>query len=169
MKIVNCRNSKLVQTNKGFTLVEMLVGSAVFALIAIAVFQTYSSFINLVAAGKYKIMAADIMNEQFELIRNLSYKDVGIQNSIPNGVLSSTTVVTRNNITFEIIRTIRNIDDPFDGTIGGSPNDLSPSDSKLVQVDIECPTCKNFVPVSATTRVAPKNLETASNNGALFI
>ena len=59
----------------------MLVGSAVFAIIAVTVFQTYSTFINLVALGKYKIMAADIIDEQFELVRNLKYSDVGIKNS----------------------------------------------------------------------------------------
>ncbi len=153
----------------GFTLAEMLVGSAVFAIIAVAVFQTYSTFINLVAMGKYKIMAADIINEQFELIRNLKYADVGIKNSIPNGVLDQNVTIVRSGSSFDVTRTIRNIDDPFDGLIGGIPNDLSPSDYKLVQIEVSCSNCKNFTPISTVGQVAPKNLESASSNGALFI
>lgn len=165
-------NSKFNSSNgfgAGFTLAEMVVGSAVFAIIAVTVFQTYSTFINLVALGKYKILATDIVNEQFELVRNLKYADVGIIGSIPSGVLSTTTNVVKNGFTFTISRTIRNIDDPFDGQIGSTTNDLSPSDYKMVQIDVECSACKNFQPISVTGRVAPKNLETASNNGALFI
>jgi hypothetical protein len=64
---------------------------------------------------------------------------------------------------------VRNIDDPFDGTIGGTPSDTSPQDYKSIEVDLACSNCKNFTPVKITTTVAPKNLETASTNGALFV
>jgi hypothetical protein len=34
---------------------------------------------------------------------------------------------------------------------------------------VTCANCRKFVPMVVTTRVAPKNLETASTNGALFV
>jgi hypothetical protein len=64
---------------------------------------------------------------------------------------------------------VRSIDDPFDGTIGGSPNDTSPADYKLVEMEIICLSLNNFTPVIVTTTSAPKKLETASTNGALFV
>lgn len=157
------------QNQKGFTLVEIIIASALFAMIGVGVYQAYASLIALVSAARVKIVATDLLNEQFELIRNLSYDKVGIQGGIPSGVLTATSTYPRDNATFTITRVIRNIDDTFDGVIGGSPNDLSPADYKMVDLEISCATCKNFQPMSVVTRVAPKNLETASTNGALFI
>lgn len=154
---------------QGFSLVELLVGAAVFAVIAIGIYQAYSSLVSLVEASRTKITATDLINEQFELIRNLPYADVGLVNGIPAGALLPTETLTRGERIFELTRTIRNIDDPFDGVIGGAPNDLSPADYKLVELELDCPNCKNFVPLSVVSRVAPKNLESASTNGALFI
>lgn len=154
---------------RGFSLVELIIGSAVFALIAVSVYQSYTSLISLVSAARVKITATDLVNEQFELIRNLTYSQVGISGGIPSGVLSATETFQRDNGTFELTRTIRNIDDAFDGTIGGAPNDLSPADYKLVELTLTCSNCKNFPEFSVVGRVAPKNLETASTNGALFV
>ncbi|OHA89025.1 MAG: hypothetical protein A2741_02505 [Candidatus Zambryskibacteria bacterium RIFCSPHIGHO2_01_FULL_43_27] len=153
----------------GFSLVELIIGSAVFALIAVSVYQSYTSLISLVSAARVKVTATDLVNEQFELIRNLSYSQVGISGGLPSGVLAQSETFVRDNGTFELTRTIRNIDDLFDGTIGGTPNDLSPADYKLVELSLSCPNCKNFPEFSVVGRVAPKNLETASTNGALFV
>ncbi len=40
---------------------------------------------------------------------------------------------------------------------------------KLVEVDVECPTCKDFQPVILTGQVSPANLQSASNGGAVVI
>lgn len=156
-------------SSRGFSLVELIVGSAVFALIAISVYQGYASLTSLVSLSRIKITATDLLNEQFELVRNLPYVDVGLKGGIPVGVLDPTQTFIRDTGTYTITRIVRNVDDPFDGTIGGSPNDLSPADYKLVEITVDCPQCKNFEPMSVTGRVTPKNLETATTNGALFI
>lgn len=155
--------------SQGFSLVELIIGSALFALIALSVYQGYVSLTTLVSLSRVKITATDLINEQFELVRNLPYDQVGLLGGIPPGVLLPTETFVRDTRTFTLTRTIRNIDDPFDGLIGGSPNDLSPADYKLVELTLECTGCKNFETLSATTRVSPRNLETASTNGALFI
>jgi len=149
--------------------VELIVGAALFSIISVIVYQSYTSLILLVSASRTKITATDLLNEQFELVRNLPFDKVGILNGIPNGVLTATSTFVRDNGTFVITRAIRNIDDLFDGIIGGVPNDLSPADYKLVDLTVTCAQCKNFQPMTVVTRVSPKNLETASTNGALFI
>ncbi len=155
--------------SRGFSLVELIIGSALFGLIALSVYQGYVSLTTLVSLSRVKITATDLINEQFEIVRNLPYDQVGVQGGIPPGVLLSTETFVRDTGTFILTRTIRNIDDPFDGLIGGAPNDLSPADYKLVELSLDCPGCKNFETLSVTTRVSPRNLETASTNGALFI
>lgn len=155
--------------NKAFTLVETLVGVAVFLVIATASYQAYVSLFTLINQNQYKILALNLANEQFEIIRNLAYSDVGIQGGLPSGKIPHEQTLVRGGVTFVVTTTIRNVDLPFDGTIGGSPNDLSPADNKLAELEVDCPTCASFTPIFLTTTVAPKALETLSTNGALFI
>jgi len=54
-------------------------------------------------------------------------------------------VLIRDNTSFNVETIIRNIDDPFDGTIGGDPNDTSPSDYKLAEIEMQA----NIVYVSS--------------------
>jgi prepilin-type N-terminal cleavage/methylation domain-containing protein len=160
---------KSKQQNKGFTLIETLVGVAVFVVISTSIYQAYVSLFNFISLNQYKIVALNLVNEQFEIIRNLSYSNVGIPGSIPSGTIPQTQNINRSGIDFVVRTTIRNIDQPYDGTIGGNPNDLSPADNKLVEVEVSCAACINFLPLTLTTTIAPKNLETASTNGALQV
>lgn len=157
------------KSKSGFSLVEVIVATAVFAVVAMSVYQGFISITSLVSASRDKVVAIDLINSEFELIRNLSFADVGLVSGIPKGVLVATSTVIKDSRKFDITRVIRNIDDPFDGTIGGSPNDLSPADYKMVQITVSCGSCKNPINLSAVSNVSPKNLETASTNGALFI
>lgn len=155
--------------SRGFTLVETIVGVAVFVIVANASYQAYISLFKIINQNQYKIAALNLANEQFEIIRNLPYSDVGVPGSIPNGKIPHTQTLVRSNISFTVTTTIRNIDQPFDGQIGSTTNDLSPADNKVVEVEVACATCGSFTSVTLTTNVAPKNLETASTNGALVI
>jgi len=150
-------------------LVEVVVASAIFATVAISIYQSFISITSLISASRDKVSAIDLINSEFELIRNLTYGDVGLQGGIPNGVLLATSTVVKDGREFDITRVIRNIDDSFDGIIGSLPNDLSPADYKMVQISISCNSCKNPLDFSAVSNISPKNLETASTNGALFI
>ncbi len=154
---------------KGFTLIEVLVGIAVFLIISTAAYEAYMGLFSLINANQYKIMALNLANERFEVIKNLSYADVGEVSGIPNGKVPHTETFVRGGITFNATTTIRNVDLTFDGTIGGTPNDLSPADNKLVEVEVDCPSCKDFTPIILSTNIAPKNLETLTTNGALFV
>ena len=99
----------------------------------------------------------------------MPYAQVGEIGGIPNGLIQSVQSVTDAGITFISTTTVRNVDDTFDGTIGGAPNDLSPADYKLVQLDMNCSVCALSQPLAFIATVAPKSLETSSGNGALFV
>ena len=158
-----------VYYQKGVTLVESLVGVAVFMIIAASVYQAYSVTMSAIRNSRVKIAATALANEEFEIARNLSYADVGIVGGFPSGKIPRTQTLVRDGAEFTVETVVRNIDDPFDGTIGGSPNDLSPADYKLIEIEISCALCRNFLPLQFTTFVAPRALETASTNGALFV
>ena len=158
-----------IHLQKGFTLVESLVGVAVFMIVVVSVYQAYTATMDAVRVSRLKVTATALANEQFEIIRNLRYEDVGVVDSIPNGKVPHIQNLVRNNTEFVVETTIRNIDDPFDGTIGGLPNDLSPADYRLAELEISCPSCRNFPPLRLTTYVGPQALEAASTNGSLFV
>jgi hypothetical protein len=162
-------NMKQLRNQQGVTFLETLFGIALFLIIAVAVYQSYLAILNSYQVAQIKLLSAQIANEEIELAHNMSFDQVGIIGGIPNGILASSTVVTRGNINFTVDRFIRNIDDPFDGTFGGSPNDTAPADYKLFQVEIRCTACLFQNTFTTTARIAPKNLESDSNNGALFI
>jgi prepilin-type N-terminal cleavage/methylation domain-containing protein len=165
------RTPKFGVTSKrgGFTLVETLVGSAIFLLVALSAYKAFGVLMDAVTASRAKLVATTLANEKFEIIRNLPFQDIGIQGGLPSGKLIKTETTIRDNFSFNIETTIRNIDDVFDGTIGGNPADTSPADYKLADLSITCSNCKIFSPLKFTTIVAPHALETASTNGALFI
>ena len=166
----NCRTYNYSHHSAGgFSLVELVIGVFLFAVLGAGIYQGYAQVADIARLSRLKVTASALANEQFEIVRNLPYADVGISGSIPSGVLTADKTLVRDNVSFDVLTTVRNIDDPFDGTIGGNPNDLSPADYKLVEVVITCPTCKQFSAMSFSTNVAPKDLESASTNGALFI
>lgn len=153
----------------GFTLVEALVSVFVFLVVAGGIMQAYYVLTNSAKTSRLKVSATFIANEQIEVARNLPYADVGVVGGIPSGLLDPDITIQKDAATFNVKITVRNKDDSFDGTLGGTPNDFSPADYKLVEVSVYCTTCKSFSPVTLVTIVAPKNLETTSNNGALFV
>ena len=160
----------ILNSKKGFTLIETLVGMAIFVLFAVGIYSGIQFVFKVVYQSRLRILETAILNEQVEIIRNLSFFDVGIIEGSPAGILERNVTTTRNNIDFLITRTIRNIDDEYDGTIGGSPNDLAPADYKLVEIEIICTgTCVQRRSLSAVTHIAPKLLEGDPTHGALFI
>lgn len=160
-------NNKL---NKlGFTLVEVLVATAIFLIFAVGIYSSISLVFKIVYQSRVRILETALLSEELETVRNLPYDSIGILNGIPVGLLAHTKTVVRNGISFNLITSVRNIDDSFDGTLGGTPNDTAPADYKLVEISAICQSCSQYVPVIINTIIAPKNLEGASKNGALFI
>ena len=153
---------------KGFGLLEVMIAVAIFVVFAVGIYSGIQYVFKVVYQSRLRILESSILNEQIEIIRNLSFYDVGIINGSPAGVLTKTETIRRNDIDFLITRTIRNIDDPFDGTIDGEPKDLVPADYKMVQIDVICSHCSQQEPLSVITYVSPKLLEGDPTHGALF-
>jgi prepilin-type N-terminal cleavage/methylation domain-containing protein len=155
--------------NAGYTLPEVIVAVFIFAMISLGIYEGYATALNAVTFSRLKTEGTLIANEQVEFVRSLPYDDVGIVSGLPSGVIPFSREFFRGNATFTVESTVRNVDDPFDGVIGGTPNDLSPADYKLVEFVVSCSACQNFPPLTFTTTAAPKNLENTAGNGALFV
>lgn len=159
-----------MKKRSGLSLIETIVGMAIFVIIASGIYSSYAQVTKLNKITRLKIAATALANEYMEIARNLPYASVGVVGGVPNGILAANTAVTKDNTNFNIAYSIRNVDDEFDGTIAGSPQDSSPADYKQVTVTVSCTSCQiNFSPVTISSHVAPRNLEIATNNGALII
>lgn len=155
--------------SKGFTLIEVLVAVAIFFIFAMGVYSTINIIFKIVYQSRMKILETALLNEKMEVIRNMKFEDVGTEGGLPSGDWPASTTTIRNGVTFVLTTTIRNVDDAFDGTMGGTPDDASPADYKLVEMTAVCTNCAQQIPVVMSTKVAPKQLEGASENGALFV
>jgi prepilin-type N-terminal cleavage/methylation domain-containing protein len=151
------------------TLIEMLVALGLMAIIFGGAFLSYSSILDTLTNSELRTAAVAVLNRETEIVRNLPYEDIGISGSFPTGILQHQKTVMWKNVDFLVITTVRNVDDPFDGTLGGTPNDTAPADYKMVELEVSCLRCQHFVPIALTTNVAPKNLESTGNSGSLFI
>ncbi len=160
---------KYSHTKNGLTLIETLITAFLLMIITIGIFGTFRQILLVMESIRTRALATALANERIEIIRNIPYGSVGTVGGIPSGVVNPEEDIVRNNFTFRVQTYIRNIDQDFDGTIGGSPNDLSPADNKLVEIRILCDQCQKYRTLAFTAMVAPKNVESASTNGSLFI
>lgn len=153
----------------GSSLIDVIVSLAIIAILFAGIYLVYFSLIDSISNVEARRGATSALNARLEIIRNLAYENVGTVGGIPAGVLPQNETVSMGDFSFVITTTVRNIDDPFDGTLGGSPNDTAPADYKQVTLEISCPTCARFAPFTMTTTAAPKNLENTAVTGSLFL
>ena len=125
---------------KGFTLIETIVGAAVFLVVAVTVYGAYTSIFQLANLNQARVLATNLVDEQFEIIHNMPYLDVGIVGGDPNGVLPATTTVIRGGIEFNV---------------GYFVWKSSLLDNKSVQISVSCPSCKNFNPINIVGQITP--------------
>lgn len=154
---------------KGFGLIETIISVSIFLLVAVSIYGGFTQILKVLSVLKTKTLVANIANEQIEIVRNLPYTNVGIVDGLPVGSIPRVQKIIRDGISFEITTSIQDVDDPFDGQIGGNPNDTSPADYKIVEFTLRCENCNYPEEIKYVTRVSPQSLETQGNNGALFV
>ena len=156
------------RTQDGFTLVELMVSVALFVMIFFSIWATMNFGFQVIRGSQARVEATTIANEYLELVRNLSYDDIGTVGGIPAGTLTADQVLPRNGINFTVNTDVVYVDDVFDGV---SPADTISTDYKRVRVAISWigSTGATSTPVLAITDVVPKGLEGAGTGGTLRI
>ena len=156
----------------GFTLIDTMIGIGLFSIISFGIYGVYANILNSIVRNQWRTIAVSVLQNQIETIRGMKFEDVGIVGGYPAGKIASSTLVFQSGIPFVLTSTVRSVDDPFDRTATSTPPDTSPADYKIVELTATCriDTCFMFKPITITTTVAPNTgLETASNNGSIFI
>ena len=151
---------------KGFTLIEALVGIAVFGIIATAFYFSINVVIDASEINRRNTVATNLAIEKLELLRHLPYADLGTVNGNPPGNLPAQQIKTVAGIEYEVKTYISYIDDPYDGIF---PDDTYSADYKRARVEVcwsglSCPRPAILISdFSATT------IETGAGTGVMQI
>ncbi len=164
--MTNTKRSRLLT---GFSLIDLVISLGIITLLFGGIFLVYFSIVDSTKNNSIRTEALFLLEQQAEIVRNIPYDQVGTVGGIPSGIIPQSQTITVGDMSFLVNTTVRNIDDPFDGTLGGTPNDTAPADYKFVDLRAQCIQCSRPVSYEMTTTVAPANLESASTNGSLFI
>lgn len=151
--------------NKGFTLIEILVGTSILVIVIIGLYGLFQLGIKATAQSKARITATSLANQKIETAKNLPYNKVGTIGGIPSGDIIETETITRNNIEYTVKTTVGYVDDPADGL---TPSDSVPNDYKRVKVKVSWPSFLSGELILITD-IAPKGLETTEGGGNLLI
>lgn len=158
----------LRKIQRGQILVTILVSIAIFAILSHVVFSLIFYSYRLNTLNRSRITGRHLAQEKIELIRNLSYDDIGTQGGIPNGPIPQIESIIRNEIEFEVRTTIVYIDDEFDDT---APTDLLPTDYKRARVEVSWDSISSSrqSPIVLMSDIAPKGVESIEGGGTLSI
>ncbi len=155
-----------------FTLIEALVLLFIFSLITITFYQVISVGTRYIIFSKNRLAAIALANERMEIARNLKYDDVGILGGACAGNIPQDEDVAENGRNYHVHTLATYVDDSFDGTLGGSPNDTAYKDYKIVKITVSWggDSNVNAGSVYLLSRFVPPGLEAAtSGDGILSI
>jgi len=151
---------------KGFTLIDVLIGTALLVIIMVGIFGPFQLLFKVLSQSQGKIVALSLANEQIEIIRNLPYQDIGTQGGIPAGQIPQSRDEEINNRLYTITTDITYIDDPFDDT---APEDESAADYKKGRVEVSWSEHNLDKSVVLIANFSPPNLESEVGGGTLSI
>ncbi len=156
--------------NLSFSLIEVLIGILFIAVLGYLIYMGFINFLRFSTSIRMQLQILNALENEMEIIKNLKYEDIGIIDGYPRGKLQAKKIIDYGNYKLEIRTYVRNIDDPFDGTVTSTPKDTAPADYKLVELEADCLNCYPKIKTQRlTTIIAPKTLEATTNNGSLFI
>lgn len=158
--------SNLKSQNKGFSLIETLVGTALILVVFVGIFGVFQLAIKIVNKSKAKVGALALANERIEFIRNLPYNSVGTLGGIPPGNIPQTENISLNDINYTRRTIIQYIDDPKDGLDAIDENSIT-TDYKVAKVEVTWQANYVITPVFLTTNIVSKGIETTVGGGTL--
>lgn len=153
-------------TQRGFSLVEALVGLAIVSLLVFAIYGLLVGTLGIINDDQNRTVALGIARKRLELVKNLPYDNVGTAGGVPSGTIEQTATEILNNVTYTITTNIQYVDDEFDGL---APTDTLNTDYKKVRVRVTWNQGETDNPVVLVTNIVPTTIESTNTGGTLWI
>ncbi len=141
------------KVEKSFTLIDVIVGTALMLIIFLGIFGAYQLGLKVVSISQVKITATSLANQKLEEARNLPYRKVGIEGVDEEGAIKSTEYYPSDTEEYTIVSSV---DCVLDGADGLTPEDNCPCDYKKITVTVTSPV-QFGGEVTLSTVIAPKN------------
>lgn len=163
------RQKRKQTVTSGFTLIEGLVVLFIASVVIVTFLNVFSQGSAWLLESEKKTTAVAIANEKMEMLRNLAYANVGVSGGIPDGVVAGEEFLTKAGTQYRIVTDIRYIDDPYDGTFGGSPNDTLNVDQKRATMRVLWGDEDETQRASLSAIFVPPGIESLSGAGTISI
>lgn len=155
--------SETAKIQKGFTLVEIIVSLAIFALLASSAYGLYATIIKSITYYRSQTTVSALANQYLEVARNLAYSQIGTLNGNPNGPLpdiASPLDLTFNDVNYQVYYVVSALHDPADTNVGVQDY----KQIKLYVKNLSTGTTNSFV-----TTIAPISLASMGTGGVLSV
>ncbi len=153
---------------RGVSLMDVLVGSAIFAVVFTALFGILRTSVAVSGLAKVKAAATAIASSHIEYIRSLSYNEIGTVGGIPSGAIDQATTTTQAGLTFSLRTFIVYADDPADGTGASDGNGIT-TDYKRVKVTVSYTVDAITREVTLFTNIVPNGIESTVGGGTIRV
>ncbi|MBC8465117.1 MAG: carboxypeptidase regulatory-like domain-containing protein [Parcubacteria group bacterium] len=160
------RKNGVMNVSRGFSLIDIVVGAALFLVVFLSLAGVFRISIGVVAHSKARVGALAVAQERIESIRSLSYDDIGTQGGIPNGSLLQEDTVVLNGIEYHRRTLVQYVDSDRDG-LGEADANTIPTDYKVVKVEVTWDVGGVEKSVSSVTHAMPPGIETNQGGGTL--
>ena len=143
---------------RGAGMVEVVVGSALIALIFTGLFGVLQLGTRLATDNKLRTGAVALALERMEYIRSLDYDSIGTVGGDPSGALVVNESIAINGVTYNRRTYIVYVDDAADG-LGGSDSNSITDDYKRVKVEVSWDGQATAREVALVTDITPVGVE----------
>ena len=165
-------NMRVPRTQQsGFSFIEIIVVSALSALIFGALFSSFQFTLELISDSRAKLSALSVANDRMEYFRSLPYDDVGTISGIPAGTIPQNSTTTLNGIEFAERVLVDFVDDLADGqdTATTSDSNAIPADYKRIKVEYTWNIGNGTSSISLISNIVPRSIETTAGGGTARI
>ena len=156
------------EKHKGLSLVDVVVASALLVIVFLGIAGAFKAILELTFHNKTKLSALALVNEEMELIRNMSYDSIGTVAGIPSGSILQTETVSLNGLDYTRRVLAQYVDAPEDGT-GVADTNTIVTDYKRVKVEVSWTRKGKTKKVSLVSSFVPKGMETTAGGGTLIV
>ena len=162
---------KVKTKNNGFSLVEVIVVSAILVLVFGGLFVSFDYSLKLINISRAKLTAISIANSRMEYFRSLPYDRVGVLSGFPAGTIAQNGTTTLNNIQFSERVRVDYFDDPGDGQVTATTTDSNNISTDYKRVRLEYSWEINGIPgeIFMVSNIIPRSIETNVGGGTVRI
>jgi hypothetical protein len=153
---------------RGFSLVDVIVGTALMLILFLALFGILRASLVLSTLAKAEASGTELANTQMEYLHGLLYDSVGTVSGIPAGIVPQLATTTVDGVTYVTRTYIQYNDDPADG-LGASDTNNVTTDYKTGKVVVSYTMYGMTKSVTLVSNFVPPGIESTTGGGTLSI